>query len=127
MSIFQVVSVGILGVVLTIVLKKQHPEYAILLALVCGVVILLMVLPMLGEAIGFMRHLSNLADGLGEYTGLALRVIGVAYMAEIGSSVCADANESAIAAKIDLAGRVIILVMALPVIADIISVVTGLI
>jgi stage III sporulation protein AD len=63
---------------------------------------------------------------MGEYTVLALRVIGVAYMAELGANVCTDANETAIAAKIDLAGRVIILVMAMPVVIDIVRVITGL-
>jgi len=125
MGIFQIIAVGVLGAVLAVLLKQQHPEYALLVSIIGGVVILLMVLPMLMEAVGFMRHLGEMADGLGAYTGLALRVIGVAYMAEIGASVCNDANESAIAAKIDLAGRVIIVVMAMPVIADIVRIVTG--
>ena len=125
-GIFQIVAVGILGTVLAILLKKQHPEFSILITVIAGVVIFMMVLPMLAEAVGFLRYLGEMADGLGEYTGLALRVIGVAYMAELGASVCNDANESAIAAKIDLAGRVIILIMAMPVIVDIVRIVTGL-
>ena len=126
MGIFQIVAVGILGVMLAILLKKQHPEFSILISIIAGVLIFMMALPMLAEAVGFLRHLGGMAAGLGEYTWLALRVIGVAYMAELGASVCNDANETAIAAKIDLAGRVIILIMAMPVIADIVRIVTGL-
>ena len=124
--VFQIIAVGILGAVLAILIKQHRPEFAVLISIVAGMVILVMVLPMLAEAMGFLRHLGGLADGVGEYAGLALRVIGVAYMAELGASVCNDANETAIAAKIDLAGRVIILVMAMPVIADIVRIVTGL-
>ena len=126
MGIFQIVAIGILGAMFAVLLKKQTPEIAIFVALAAGALIFMSVLPVLTEAVGFIRHLGYLADGLGEYTGLALRVIGVAYMAEIGASVCNDAKESAIAAKIDLAGRVIILVMAMPVIVDIVRIVTGL-
>jgi len=124
--IFQIIAVGVLGAVLCLLIKQQNPEIALLVGIVAGVVILIMILPLLVDAVGFLRHLGNLTDGIGEYAGLALRVIGVAYMAELGASVCNDANETAIAAKIDLAGRVIILVMAMPVIADIVRIVTGL-
>ncbi|MCL2215946.1 MAG: stage III sporulation AC/AD family protein [Defluviitaleaceae bacterium] len=124
--IFQIIAIGILGAVLAILLKKEHPSFAILITLIAGVIIAVMILPLLAEMVGFLRHLGEMADGLGEYAGLALRVIGVAYMAELGASVCNDANETAIAAKIDLAGRVIILVMAMPVVADIVRIVTGL-
>ena len=127
MGIFQIIAVGILGVFLSLLVKKHHyPEFSVFILMATVVIILLMILPMMSEAVAFLRHLGGLADGIGEYTSLALRVIGVAYMAELGASVCNDASESAIASKIDLAGRVIILVMAMPVIVDIVRIVTGL-
>jgi stage III sporulation protein AD len=126
MGIFQIVIIGVLGMVLAIFIKGYNPALAILISIAAGVIIFLMVLPMFAEIFGFVNHLGEMAGGLGAYTSLALRVIGVAYIAELGSSVCVDANETAIAAKIDLAGRVIILVMAMPVIVDIVRIVTGL-
>ncbi|MCL1877280.1 MAG: stage III sporulation protein AD [Defluviitaleaceae bacterium] len=126
MSVFQVVIVGVIGVMLAVLLKNYNPALALLTSLATGLIIFLMVLPMLAEAIGFVRHLGDMADGLGAYVSLALRVIGVAYIVEIGGSVATDAGESAIAAKIDLAGRLIILVLAMPVLVDIVRVVTGL-
>ena len=126
MGIIQVVMVGILSAVLALTIKKQSPEIAILITLAATVLIFFMVLPLLGEVIGVFNHVGQMMDGGMRYVGLALRVVGVAYMAELGASVCNDANETAIAAKIDLAGRVIILIMAMPVIADIVRIVTGL-
>jgi len=126
MGIFQIVAVGILAAVLSITIKKQSPEVAVLITITATVLIFLSVLPQLTEAVHIITHLGHLADGQGAYVMLALRVIGVAYMAELGASVCKDAGETAIAAKIDLAGRVIILVMAMPIVMDILRVVTGL-
>jgi len=126
MGIFQVVAVGILAAAISITIKKQSPEIALLITITASVLIFLMVLPMLTEAVHIVTHLGQLADGQAAYVSLALRVIGVAYMAELGASVCNDAGETAIAAKIDLAGRVIILVMALPIVMDILRIVTGL-
>ena len=126
MGIFQIIAVGILAAVIGITIKKQSPEIALLITITASVLIFLMVLPMLTEAVHIVNYLGNLAEGQAAYVNLALRVIGVAYMAELGASVCNDAGESAIAAKIDLAGRVIILVMAMPIIIDILRIVTGL-
>ncbi|MCL2286934.1 MAG: stage III sporulation protein AD [Firmicutes bacterium] len=126
MGIFQIIAVGILAAVISITIKKQSPEIAILITITASVLIFLMVLPMLTEVVGIITHIWQTADGQAAYVGLALRVIGVAYMAELGASVCNDASETAIAAKIDMAGRVIILVMAMPVIMDILRIITEL-
>ncbi|MCL2048500.1 MAG: stage III sporulation protein AD [Defluviitaleaceae bacterium] len=126
MGIFQIVIFGILAMVLALLIKNYNSALAMLVSLGAGVLIFIAILPLLAEALGFARYLGELADGAGQYTSLALRVIGVAYIAEFGTSVCNDANETAIAAKIDLAARVIILILAFPVIIDIVRIVTGL-
>ena len=126
MGIFQVVATGVLSAVLAITIKKQSPEIALIITIAASVLMFLMILPMLTQAIGVLSHVGALLDGGMQYVSLALRVIGVAYMAELGASVCADAGETAIAAKIDLGGRVIIMVLAMPIVLDIIGVVLGL-
>ena len=127
MGIFQVVATGVLCAVLAIIIKKQSPEIALLITIASSVLIFLMILPMLTQTVGVIANIGAMLDGGGaQYVSLALRVIGVAYMAELGASVCADAGETAIAAKIDLGGRVIIMVLAMPIVIDIIGTVMGL-
>jgi len=126
MGIFQIVATGVLCAVLAITIKQQSPQIALLITIAASVLIFMMVLPMITQAIGVMTNVGALLDGGMQYVSLALRVIGVAYMAELGSSVCADAGETAIAAKIDLGGRVIIMVLAMPVVVDIVGAVVGL-
>jgi stage III sporulation protein AD len=126
MTILQVIIVGVLSAVLVLTVKRQSPEIALLITIAASVLIFIMVLPGLAYSIGVLTHIGDLLDGGSRYVGLTLRVIGVAYMAELGASVCADAGENAIAAKIDLAGRLIILVMAMPVVAEIIQLIVGL-
>ena len=126
MGIVQILAVGILAAVLAITIKKQNPEMAILITFAAAVLIFLMVIPLLTEAVTIFNHIGNLAAGTGAYIGLALRIIGVAYMAELGSATCTDAGETAIAAKIDMAARLIIMIMAMPVLLDILQIITGL-
>ena len=126
MGIFQIVATGVLCAVLAITIKKQSPEIALIITIASSVLIFFMILPMLTATVTAMSHVGAMLDGGMQYVSLALRVIGVAYMAELGASVCADAGESAIAAKIDLGGRVIIMVLAMPIVLEILAVVTGL-
>jgi len=127
MGIFQVVATGVLCAVLAITIKKQSPEVALIITIASSVLIFLMIMPMLTQAVGVIANIGAMLDSGGaQYVSLALRVIGVAYMAQLGASVCADAGETAIAAKIDLGGRVIIMVLAMPIVIDIIGTVSGL-
>ncbi|MCL2501206.1 MAG: stage III sporulation AC/AD family protein [Defluviitaleaceae bacterium] len=131
MAILQIVATGILCAVLALTVKKQRPEIALLITITSGVLLFVMVLPELAYAVGVFTQLGEMMDGGSQhnglrYVGLTLRVVGVAYMAELGASVCTDAGESAIAAKIDMAGRLIIMVMAMPIVIDIVGIVIGL-
>ena len=126
MGIFQVVATGVLCAVLAVMLKKQSPEIALVITIGSSVLIFMMVLPMLAEVVSTLSRVGEIMDGGMQYVALALRVIGVAYMAELGAAVCADAGETAIATKIDLGGRVIIMVLAMPVVMDIVGIVLGL-
>jgi stage III sporulation protein AD len=126
-GIIQVVMVGLLAAVLALTVKKQSPEIALMLTIATSVLIFFMVLPMLAEVMGTMRYVGQMLDGGQPYVSLAVKVIGVAYLAELGASVCLDAGESAIAAKIELAGRVAILVLAAPVVLDVAHVLVGLV
>jgi stage III sporulation protein AD len=126
MAVLQIIATGILCAVLALTIKKQSPEIALLITIAASVLLFIMVLPELTYAVGVLSHMGEMLDGGARYVGLVLRVIGVAYMVELGASVCTDAGESAIAAKIDMAGRLLILVMAMPVLIDILGIVTGL-
>jgi stage III sporulation protein AD len=78
------------------------------------------------ETVGVLQRIGTMLDGGMPYIGIAIKVIGVAYMAELGASVCQDAGESAVAAKIELAGRVMLLVLAMPVLMDLVNIIMGL-
>ncbi|MBM7681587.1 stage III sporulation protein AD [Pullulanibacillus pueri] len=61
------------------------------------------------------------------YVKTILKIIGVAYIAEFGVQIARDAGQGALASKIELAGKILILVMAIPIITAIIKAVLGLI
>jgi stage III sporulation protein AD len=55
------------------------------------------------------------------YMGTVLKIIGIAYIAEIGAQVCRDAGEGVVAAKIEFAAKILVMVLAIPIILAILE------
>jgi stage III sporulation protein AD len=55
------------------------------------------------------------------YVETILKIIGIAYIAEFGAQITKDAGQGAIASKIELAGKILIMVMAIPILTVIIE------
>lgn len=126
MIIIQVVAVGIISAILALTIKRQSPEIAIIITLAASILIFFMVLPALIYAVGIIQNLGSHLDSRIAYVPLVLQILGIAYVAELGAQVCIDAGESAIAAKIELAGKVLIMAAAAPILLDVLQMIVGI-
>jgi len=126
MDIFRVVGIGMIAAILALVVKQHRPELAIQISIVAALLIFLSIAPYF---MGIVRMFEDLTDQLSvdvRYFDIVLKIIGVAYIAQLGAELCRDAGENAIASKIELAGKIILLVMAMPIVYSLISLITGL-
>ena len=127
MDITKVIALGLIGTIFSVLLKKENPQIAMLTASATGILIFLMLCSPLGELISLLRKTAEQA-GVGEgYFGIVLKVIGIAYLTQFGAQLCADAGESAIAAKIEMAGKVLMMTAAAPVLTGLLETVIGLV
>ncbi|MFY9520125.1 MAG: stage III sporulation protein AD, partial [Caldicoprobacterales bacterium] len=69
----------------------------------------------LSVVIETISNLFNKSNMDSVYITTILKVIGIAYLADFGAQLCKDAGESAIAAKIELGGKILILLLAIPI------------
>ena len=119
MEIVQVVGLGLIAAVLVIILREYRPEMAMQVSLVAGVIIMLLVI---NKIVGAVNVITETAVGAGVnlvYLQTLLRVIGIAYLGEFGAQVCRDAGEGSIASRVELAAKIIILVMAAPIVVEV--------
>jgi stage III sporulation protein AD len=126
MEMIQIVGLGILATVLILVLKEQKPIFAFLIAVSTGILIFMYLIGKIG---GIIEVLENLAESSGVqmiYLKTILKIIGIAYIAEFGAQIVRDAGQESIASKIELAGKVLIMVLAIPIISIIIETVMKL-
>lgn len=121
MEIVQVVSLGLLVTFLIVLVKKQRPDFAIFLSIVVGVAIFLMMLGKIEAVFSLLTDLGSRANVNMIYMGTVLKIIGIAYIAEFGAQVCRDAGEGVVAAKIEFAAKILVMVMAIPIILAILE------
>ncbi|MBD8497741.1 MULTISPECIES: stage III sporulation protein AD [Paenibacillus] len=126
MEIVQIVGLGLIAAILVLVVKEQKPMFAFLISAFAGIVIFLF---LIGKIETVIEVLDSLAERSGiepVYVKTILKIIGIAYIAEFGAQVVRDAGQDGIATKIELAGKVLIIVMAIPIISVIIETVMKL-
>lgn len=126
MEIIPIVALAITATVLLIVLRQSRPEFALVLSILAGALIFLSALPKIGLVVSTMNSIASRVQIGSLQLSMLLRIVGVAYITEFGAQVCRDANESAIASKVELAGKVIIMVLAVPIVLVILDTVLGL-
>lgn len=127
MDILKIVMVGILAAVLAVILREERPEIAVVVSLVTGLVIFVFLITKLNSVITILKYFASKANIDVLYFSTILKVIAIAYITEFGAQICRDAGEGTIASKIELAGKVLIMVVAIPILAALLDVITKII
>ncbi|MFZ4452133.1 stage III sporulation protein AD [Salibacterium aidingense] len=115
MEIVQVVGFGLIATFLIVIVREQKPVIALAIALVAGGMIFLFIMAPLQSAIELISTLSGQAGINNMYIQTLLKIIGIAYLAEFGAHLARDADQESIAAKIELAGKMLIIMLAVPI------------
>ncbi|AIQ13674.1 stage III sporulation protein AD [Paenibacillus durus] len=126
MEIIQIVGIGLMSTVLILVLKEQKPMFAFLLAAATGILIFLFLIGRIGGVISTLQRLAESSGMETVYLKTVFKIIGIAYIAEFGAQIVRDAGQESIASKIELAGKVLIMTLAVPIIGIIIETVMKL-
>lgn len=117
-----VIGLALVGLLLSLLLKQSGlPPMAYVLQLALGVLIIWRLLPLLGDVLQVFRRVADTA-GLNQlYLSVLLKIIAVSYVAEFTAGLCRDAGESALAAKVELAAKVVVLLLAVPIVVNILD------
>jgi stage III sporulation protein AD len=121
MKFFSFLGFILIVTVLLIILRKERPEIAAVLAIASAGIILVGILKYVADILLVFETLAVKAEIKGEHLKLMIRIIGMAYLAGFGAQICKDAGENSMASKIELAGKIFILSMGIPVMAGLLN------
>ena len=112
------------GAVMAASLKGTKPEMALAVALATGAAAAGMMLPGIRETAEAVRSLSK--GGGGESAKVMLKAAGVSLLSEYSAQLCRDAGESSLAGRAEMAGRVAVAALAVPMVGRLVEGIKGL-
>jgi stage III sporulation protein AD len=126
MAILNVLGIAIITAAIAVLLRQYKQEYAMLIGLGAGVIILLYIIikaqPVFSELNSLMSN-SGINSG---YAQILIKALGICFITQLAADACKDSGETAIASKVELVGKFAILLLALPLFEQVAKLAVGL-
>ncbi len=110
-----------------VALKKYSPETSVVIAIAGGIIILLWVISETNPILSEINICISTAGIDSDYMEILLKSVGICFVCQFASDSCRDAGQNALASRVELASGITIILLALPLIENILSTATGLI
>ena len=120
-EIIKIVGIGMIALITIIIIKQYRPEFAIYISIIAGIAILLISLQKLETIISLIQSVADKSGVNGKFLSILLKITGIAILTEFAVSICKDSGESAIASKIEIGSKVIIISMSIPIISSLLE------
>lgn len=121
MGMYQLAGFAVCAAAMAMVMRRIRPESASALVIAAGAVFALALLPELGKIISGVAAMAE-AGGVAEgYMGQLLKVGGVSLLTDFAAQTCRDAEEAGLALKVEFAGKVMLIALALPVMQSLLA------
>lgn len=126
MEIIKIIGIAFVATFIVMILKQYRPEFSIYISVIAGILIFSIVIVKLSSVIELVKSLSNKLGTNAQYFSLLIKITGIAYLSEFATNICKDSGETAIASKVELAGRIIIIAMSVPILGALVDVVINI-
>lgn len=123
MDVVKIGMMGIAGVLLAILLKKEKNEYGVLISMVVCIAIFFFFIHKMEVILAFVERLESMLSIDSSYIALILKMIGIAYIAGFAMDICKDAGYGAIGSQIEMFAKLSILGVSLPVLLTFLEVI----
>lgn len=120
-DVFKVAVTGIMAAVCAMVVRKQAPELAVLLAICAGVILLLFCSGGLAVVREFMDELVETGGLTPEVIAPVVKVTGIAIITRLSADFCRDAKEGGLASVVEAAGSILALLTVIPLMSSVLT------
>ena len=121
MDIVKIIGIGLIALIIIVIIKQYKPEFAIYVSLGAGILIFALIEDKMSGIMDILKSLASKTAINSDFLVLLIKITAIAILTEFAVSVCKDSGESAIASKIDLGGKVIIMSMSIPIMSSLLE------
>jgi stage III sporulation protein AD len=126
-EILQIAGIAVSGMIIVSLVRTFKPEFAIYIVIATVIVILILCVTQLTAVFQFLKSVYDDMSYGKEYFPIIIKVLVVAYLADFTAQLCNDAGETSIGSKVELAGKIIIFYLSLPILVSILELVNSMI
>ena len=123
MEVIKIIGIALIALIMIILLKQYRPEFAVYISLLTGVLILVLVMDQLAGVISLLQSLANKTSVNMTFLSLLIKITGIAFLSEFAVSICRDSGEGAIASKIEIGSKIVIISMSIPIISSLLEII----
>lgn len=127
MMLLKIISIGLCGVVINLILREYKSDFAFFINVVTGLLIFMVMYDGIKEVLSEFAYIKDLSGIKMDVVTPIIKVIGIGYITEFSSNLAEDSGNKNLASKIVMGGKIAICVLALPVIKSLINTIIGLI
>lgn len=127
MNIIAIAGIAVIAAILAVMMKQYHHEYSVVISIAAGVIILFEIFANISPAVKQINTLLSSAGLSAQYASILFKALGICFLTQFAADSCRDAGESALASKTELAGKIAIVILSLPLFESIANTAVGLI
>lgn len=113
-DILKLCAFAITACIITLSVRAYKPEIARQAAIAAGIMVLIYALDKLNYVFAEIKALLNAYGVQNELLNVLIKLTGIVYIIQFAGDACRDANETAIAGRVELAGKIMIISLCLP-------------
>lgn len=121
MDIIKITLFAFTALFIYLLLKDKKSDVGMFIILATGIGIFLYMIGQLGEVIEFIRDIANKANIDTVYIGIVLKILAIAYITSFCSEICKDSGAGSIGSKVEFAGKIMILTLAIPILMAVLN------
>ena len=124
--IFKIIGISLITTISVLLTKPTKPDIAMIVGLAGGVFVFFYIIDLIEDVFGLFEYIMEITNLDSKLFTLLIKMIGVGYITEFSANLCKDSGNSAMAAKLLLAGKLVIFVMAIPIITSLIELIVSI-
>lgn len=117
----KIVILVLFGVLFVVLLKEQKQSLSFLLAIAICFLLMSYIMEYAKILVDGMDVFEAYFDSSGYYIKLILKMVGITYLCEFGTQICKDMGQGAIAAQVEMFGKIMVLITGLPIVLAIVE------
>lgn len=125
--VFKIILIGLITCIATMIVKPIRSDFSIVIAIAGGVIIICLIIDYLTGVFSTLQGILNMSGVNSEIYKFLIKIIAIGYLIDFTAGICSDTGNSGLGDKVLLGGKIIIMVMSLPIITNILEIIMELV